>query len=67
MENVSVHVLTKTLTKKFTFADLRKKVEILRANTDNKFSFNNRIKISAGKIRIKGLLRSFPNTNSAIL
>ena len=34
----------------FTFADLSKEVEILRVNTNNKFSFNSRTKISVEKL-----------------
>lgn len=34
----------------FAFADLRKEVEILGANTDNKFSFNSCTKKSVEKL-----------------
>ena len=34
----------------FTFADLSKEVEILGVNTNNKFSFNSRTKISVEKL-----------------
>ena len=50
MKNITVYVLTKTLTNGFKFADISKEEKILRENTENKFNFNSRTKTSVEKL-----------------